>query len=194
MASGEQKFKDALDNKLGEKQDNPPFFAALLGDGANNVTVSGRPNYVYYRSGGISGEVYNERVAPANDLPVWIGVDPIGGGKFQVLGTNVSRRRYGEDNATRGLVTAHAKSHTYPAEDTVYIQLRQYLPLRVSATATPSFSVDVYRGIIDISGTNYTIDTQTLDLSGYEITGVGIGTRAKWLKIDRWWPRHRFAR
>lgn len=175
------KLNDIVKKSFKKKQNEVDYFIAQLGDGNNVVKVPNKPNYVYYRVNGVVGEAENYRVALSNDRWVMIGKDPSEPSKIQVLSFMNSRRNYGDDDKTLVNVENHAKSHQYPESDTVFVQLRQIMPLRV--TPNGGFVINVYRGIIKINNVAYIVDTQNIDLSDYVIYS-DTGTRAKWLKIE----------
>lgn len=176
------KLANALKKVLDKKQDAQSVYSAILGDGENNVAVSGQPNHVYYRVGGEIGIAYNDVVPAENDRMVWIGTDAIKPHKARVLGAVSSRRRYGEDDRTITFVPNHARQHQYPNADTVYIHTRQIMPLRV--TPISDFELRIYKGFVNVGGVYYAVNSQDIDLTDYQITDADTGSRAKWLLIE----------
>jgi hypothetical protein len=182
MTKASDKLRDILTKKLDEKQTALPSYIGQLGDGNNNVVVSGRPNYVYVRVSGRVGEVFNNRVSPDNDRYVWLGYDATEPEKEQVLDVVTGRRRYGEDDDDVYPTAINLGGFTWPNDNTIYMQLRQFMPLRVAMTDPISFGVSLYRGILNVGGVYLVVDTQDIDLITYEV--LAEAAQAKYVLIE----------
>ena len=130
-------LRDAITNRLGEKQDAGEYYYGTLGSVTTGaVQVPGRPGYVYVTLGsGAITQAYNTRVPLTLNLPVVIGIDPIQADKAQL--SVLSARalpRAGSTPENFINVSGHHASHEYfnvnGGQDVVYVQLRQIMPLR----------------------------------------------------------------
>jgi hypothetical protein len=171
-----KRVRQKLADEFSKYQEILPSFPALLGNGRGTVAVSGRPGFVYVRVGSdlIPGQALNQRVPNRNNLPVIVGYDPLQPELFQVLSI---REVYldTDDVITSGLipqVAPHHKTHEWSAfaDDTVYVHLRQWLPLLVRPTS--GLEVQIDQGVIYRDGWIW-VSNQTLDLSGYRPTSAG---------------------
>jgi hypothetical protein len=142
--------RNFLKSKLHKFRLHPKVFPAIMGDDNGNVKVKNRANYVYVRiSGQPATAIFNNRVAPMLDLPVMVGYDDAEPTKFQVLSV---REFAGKFNGTQGNVNlttpAHHKTHEWFVDgggnDVVFVQQRQFLPMRPAANNTTQLLV--YRG------------------------------------------------
>lgn len=137
----------ALRKVLSKKQDVIPVWPGIMGLPDGTVDVPGRPNYVYVQIIGMGAmEVYDTRVTTSAGLPVMVGYDSVQPGLLQVL----SVRAVGSGEAVAIQNGAHHGSHEYPkGNDIVWVQLRQFMPWRV----TPSgLTIFVHRGVGWING------------------------------------------
>lgn len=156
------KFSRAIKNLLGRKQDTITAIPAVLGD-KNGIVNTGQKNYVYARVGDTVISVFNNRVNSQYGLPVMIGYDPAQPGILQVLST----RDVGNISNTQHQVPEHHENHEYPyGNDIVYMQLRQFLPLRL--TPLGGFKVAIYRAFVWANG--FKVVNDTLDLLQYRPT------------------------
>ena len=149
----------AIKNLLSKKQDTIIAIPGILGDKTGIVNTD-RKNYVYARVGNAIISVFNNRVNAQYGLPVMIGYDPAQPGLLQVL----SVRDINVGGNTQYQVPAHHENHEYPhGNDIVYMQLRQFLPLRI--TPLGGFKVAIYRAIV--WGNSFKVVNDTLDLFQY---------------------------
>ena len=164
-------IRELLKKRLSDKQDVLRAMPGILGDISGNVAVPGRPNYVYVRLMGVSGdalaEVYNNRVANLVNLPVLVGYDPLQPNLLQVLSTRAISPQVGEDNGKLAVVQPHHLSHEYPSgSDIVWVQLMQFLPFRVFPVG--GLNISIYRGVVYTGGEWRKLEeTVTHDLSPY---------------------------
>ena len=164
-------IRELLKKRLSDKQDVLRATPGILGDISGNVAVPGRPNYVYVRLMGVSGdalaEVYNNRVANLANLPVLVGYDPLQPNLMQVLSTRAISRQGGDDNSNLAIVHPHHLSHEYPTgSDIVWVQLMQFLPFRVFPAG--GLNISVYRGVVYTGGAWRKLEeTVTHDLSSF---------------------------
>jgi hypothetical protein len=144
-------IKRRLNRGIFVKQRIPQF--GLLGNYNHIVEVPDRPNYVYVRfAGQVLSQVFNDRVAPLEDLEVLVGYDPEEPNLYQVLDIRSNLKRYNEDDDTTNYVPEHHRTHEwmqYPGggNDVVFVDLRQFMPIRTSPMPT-GVSLLVHRGII----------------------------------------------
>ena len=130
----------------------------------------------------IPGQALNQRVPNRNDLPIIVGYDPIQPELFQVL--SIREVYHGSDDIiTSGLIPNVGPHHTThewsgDGDDTVYVHLRQFLPLLVRPTSGMEVQID--QGIIYRGGWIAVAD-QTLDLTTYRPT---IPSRARYVLIS----------
>ena len=164
MSTGRQRIQTALK----KYQHKPLISVGTLGNTSGIVSVPGKPNYVYVTVPG-SGTmvVYNERVAPVPGLPVELGRDPLEPDQYQVINVH----RYPQTDTTAspiasgGMAGKHASTHNWFGNDPVYIEKRQLMPFR--ATATGDMNVFVTRDVAYYDGGWRFISGTNLDMSGY---------------------------
>ncbi len=172
MTIKQRKVRQTIQQKFLTKQDAITAEPGILGTLGGIVNVPGRPNYVYVRMVGQPiSEVYNVRVPPAAELPVLVGYDPLQPGVLQVLSARAVTRA-GEENSGVNVVPGHGTTHGWMASDPVFIDLRQFLPLRI--TPAGGMTIAITRGIVSIGG-GYTLitPTGTVDLSASKPTTAG---------------------
>lgn len=154
------KFNERLRKAGGER------IPAILGDGDDLVDVPNRPGWDYARIDDIVIQAYNQATGSINDLPVWVRKDTHGDTQIMhVVGVRVQGHQTVEEGGTYQ-VTPHGSSHRWLAaeggNDPVLIEMRQFLPLRIS---TDGFEVTVYPGIVPLDDNWLPITAQMLDLS-----------------------------
>lgn len=156
------KARRAVQQKLSAKQDNLVGIPAVTGNLAGVVAVPGRTGWIYTRVGDQVVEVFNNRVASVADIPVTIGIEPYAPDLLQVLSLRSSGATSG--NAARALsVPSHHTKHEWPNEDTVFVDLRQLMPLRVSPAG--EYKIYVHRAVVAIGDTILKVEpTDTVDL------------------------------
>ena len=152
--------------------------AAFLGDADGNVAVDGRVGWVYARLEGsdVALQAYNQTVASIADSPVWIERIPAVDGVLQIISTRAVTAQSG-DEAAGGVygIPSHANTHRWMAadggSDPVMVELRQWMPLRV--TPTGGLTVKVYPGVLPDGDTWQSVPEQTLDLTSYVPAAAG---------------------
>ena len=156
------KARRIVKQKLESKQDALSGIPAITGNQAGVVAVPGRTGYIYTRVGDQVVEVFNNRVATIADIPVTIGVEPYAPNLLQVLSLRSSGAT--SSNAARALsVPSHHTKHEWPSEDTVFVDLRQLMPLRVSPAG--DYKIFVHRAVVAIGDTILKVEpTETVDL------------------------------
>ena len=163
-------------------QERPIAEPGLLGDGGGLVSVPDRPRYVYARMLSqldIPFEVFDDRTPYVDNLPVLIGYDPDNRNLLQVL-----KVRLGITDAAAGGITYstgvpnHGASHEWLSPnggyDPVFVNIRQWLPLRVYAGS--GVAIKVYPGHVYCASSQqyvYVTPPET-DLSAY-LPSVEIG-------------------
>jgi hypothetical protein len=152
---------------MNKKQKRLRAQSAIIGDQRTGQASSGARNQVNVTlgGGGPAGSVANTRLAPVAGQRVRIGVDPFDPDYVQILSyRNIPSTGY---TVAGGLVIPHANSHRYLADhggsDPVWVELRQFMPLRVGISAT-AMSVNVYQGIAFVGGTYFLVPSETIDL------------------------------
>ncbi|WP_054522192.1 hypothetical protein [Thermanaerothrix daxensis] len=156
-------LKRAIRKMFNKKQDIPFAVPAILGDKSGVVDAGN--GYAYVQVDNTVLKVLNNRVAAQPFLPVWVGYDPAQPGLLQVL----SPRTVAGENP-RYNVPSHAKNHEYPfGTDILYMQLRQFLPLRI--TPLGGLRITIYPGLVWADG--YKPVSGTFDLTEYCPLEVG---------------------
>lgn len=150
MSSRRRAVRRAIHRKFQTKQDALEAKPGILGKPGGTVKVPGRANYVYVRMVNQPlAEVYNARVPALAELPVLVGYDPLQPGLLQVLSTRAIAR-YGEDGTESYLLPTHGAKHGWMQADPVFIDLRQFMPFRL--TPAGGMSVAVGRGMAYVNG------------------------------------------
>lgn len=161
------RFQTHFSELIGQKMTRVVGQPAIVGDMSGVVNVPGRGGYIYVRTPGGMLEVFNNRVSAVSGMQVLVGYDPLQPGLLQVLSTQTAQPMSGAGDAPiegGGYAPASRYSWMHPdgGEDPVYIQLRQFMPLRVKPAG--QLRITVYRGYLPL-GTP--VDTQTLDLTAH---------------------------
>jgi hypothetical protein len=163
-------LREVLQEKMAQKADTVKFYRGFLGDGAGHVEVTGMPNYVYVTmSDGQVVKVYNKVAPKIINLPVTVGIDPHQKDSqlLEVLSVRNIPRPGSTENAYH--VDAHHASHEWlnpdGGTDIVYIQLRQFMPLR--PTIVLPFSLYIFKSILLISGICTEVGGVTISLFPY---------------------------
>lgn len=135
-----------------------------LGNFAGTVKVPNRPNYVYVRlSDNTVAECWNTRVPPIPNLNVLVATNPRK--KTELMVTDIILNM--QPTGIGGLaLPAHHETHTWPEYDTVYVDYRQIIPLRVSPIGGLSISING-GWYLDASGTVSYYNGETQDLTSY---------------------------
>jgi len=155
---------------------------ALLGSANSVVSVPDREGYVYVRfANGSIAEVANRRVPEQINLPVYVGYDPLEPNLLQVLSTRIMA---GDTYANSPSLPKHGLTHRFFETDPVWVELRQFMPLRVGPAASGGMSVTVYRGVINTGGTWAEVPTSTIDLTA-SIPATSGYSRWVLVSIDR---------
>lgn len=160
--------------KFDSKQDVANPIPALMGDGKGNIDVAGQPGQVYIRIGNNEdlGQAFNNRCPLRDNLPVFVGYDPITDPDrriFQVLSIRVTE--YTDAGyAVIPNVMAHHASHEYGGGDDVYVDWRRLLNFRVGNPS--AFQVTVDPGVIYRGGAWLQVAAQTLNLVASKPAGI----------------------
>jgi len=137
-----------------------------LGNFAGTVKVPSRPNYVYVRlSDNTVAECWNVRVPPIPNLNVLVDINPRK--KTELMITDIMLGQYQKGSLQFVALPGHGETHTWPEYDSVYINYRQILPLRV--TSAGGLNIQVNGGwYLDASGIVNWYDGETsVSLSSY---------------------------
>ena len=132
--------------RFDRKQDRIGAKPGVLGNGNGELEVAGMPHYVYVRTSAGVEEILNLRVPKENDLMVMVGYDAAQPDLYQVLSTRTAM----PGGATGGAITGYAPAIRYQwmanggGQDPVFIDQRQFLPLRVGVYL--GMLVQIYRG------------------------------------------------
>jgi hypothetical protein len=150
-----------LQKSFDRKQDKYPAIPGVLGNADGIVEVPGIPTNVYVTISDNVIIVYaRSSIQRIPGLPVLVGYDQDQPTFMQVLTvrqTDVELVYY--DNN----VSNHHTQHEWPEYDTVYTNIRQILPLRISTSS--AFNVSIYPGVVWCDNTLLIIATATFDLS-----------------------------
>lgn len=123
---GETQLRKLIEQQFARKQDVLRAVPGVLGDGQGNVDAGGSMAYARVASQLIT--VLNRRAPMVNELPVWIGEDPIQPGTIQVM---AYRETLVDRSASAPLIVNHGETHRYPNPDTTWIELEQFMPFRL---------------------------------------------------------------
>jgi len=148
-------------------QPAPVVMRGLAGKGdGSTVNVSGMSRYIWVRVNGVRMAVYNNRVTAAYDLPVLVGYDEINPQLLQVLGFDYGAQ---SDSFPAGFsVPLHGETHRIfsptGGNDIVWVELRQFLPLSVTASG---MDVNIYPGNVPIGNSWVYMAATAVDLTTY---------------------------
>ena len=118
----------------------PESQSGTLGNSRGIVLVPDKTDMVYVTLPGTgTREVYNKRVANVPGSPVKVGYDPLEPKIYQVLGTISYPQPSGSTQYTKA-TSSHGFTHNWAGGDTVWVDKRQMMPLRV----TPLGGMEVY--------------------------------------------------
>lgn len=138
---------------------------AKLGDGNNNLRVSGRPGYVYARFGDASvGQVRCTKVMPVYGLDVNVrrGVDGI----MEVVEIDHDLAMAFTDGRPAN-VGPHAAYHSRLGPDALYIEGLQFRPLLTRPATTPGLTVYIEAYAYRYNGFNKYFSGGEVDLTSY---------------------------
>lgn len=138
----------------------------LLGNGAGLVDDTHNPGHSYVRIANAPAlSVVNKRCASIDNLPVWIGYDPLEPTTLQVLSIR-SYQRYGVGGLDQSpQVGAHATTHRWMERDTVFVDLRQMMPFRPMVNGTMNLQIN--QGITFLGGQWQGIGIANIDMTPY---------------------------
>ncbi|MBU2177437.1 MAG: hypothetical protein KJ556_20285 [Gammaproteobacteria bacterium] len=138
-------------------------YDAWLGDGNGNVIKDGKWMYARIRENVLI--VFNNRVQPANNLPVTVGYDDISPNLLQVIGVRELGSITIDGNWDVG---PHHETHEWGnadgGTDIVWVQLKQFLPLKVYLSS--GLTIKIYGGYCYLGGWQYIVQ-QSLDMTSY---------------------------
>ncbi|HZU86495.1 MAG TPA: hypothetical protein VFF78_03360 [Anaerolineaceae bacterium] len=123
----EAHLRRLIEQQFARKQDVLRAAPAVMGDGQGNVDAGG--GMVYVRMVDQAFTVLNRRAPLINELPVWIGEDPLQPGTIQVLSARETGLERG--SSSEPLTIDHGSSHSYPNRDTIWVYLEQFMPFRL---------------------------------------------------------------
>lgn len=189
-------LRDKFRQSLEVKEDKTPTFFGYLGDSTGVVSVPGMNNYVYVTmSDGMVTQAYNTVVPPILNLPVVCGYDPRQKqGKLLCVLTVRNVPRVIQSVTEQPLLTKHHKSHEYlntdDGQDVVWVELRQFMPLRPSVVEP--YSIRIKRAVLQINGTWKQVGGVVVNLSNYlptttnpNLSGSAVLSRYVVLSIDK---------
>ena len=169
------KLKRAVRKFSRDKQTVLKSFPATMGDGKGNVETD-RTGYVYVRWGNKVRVVYNDSIAPQHNLPIIVGYTSDRPDMLRVLSVrSMASVGYTGKQALNKPVRHH-KTHEFGDEensdDIVWVQLRQFMPLRL--TVAEDMKVAVTRGVVtDYSGAWAYTENDLIDLNGLQPDNSG---------------------
>lgn len=147
-----------------------------------NITVPGRPNYVYFLEhgqpqSGPPAVVFNDAVQPINNLPVLVGVNPNQPYQREVIevykGGLIENTQQDSSSLNIG---PHAPTHQYPSESTKgsdAVLIYQPALQMCKVTSGGGLTINVEPLIYNAAGQRYYYDGDTaIDVSSY-LPGVG---------------------
>lgn len=151
----------------------PVTVPGQLGDGLGHLVYDAGNNLYYCRVGGAIQIVYNDRVPAQSGLLVDLGRDTVMGGEkpgiFKVLSTR-SAAPGGEGN---GIQVGYAPAIRYQwmaqggGQDVLWVQQRQFMPLRVGPTTGTDMNISIYPGVVWSGLAEIAIANQTLSMTAH---------------------------
>jgi len=173
---------------LGQKQNTSDAIPGLLGRGDGTVEVANQAGQVYIRVGNEEsyGTAFNNRVPLSDNLPIFVGYDPITDPDrrlFQVL--SIRQTAYVDaGNAPIPQVGPHHTTHEFGGGDDVYVEWRRIMGLRVGRPA--AFVVEVDTGYICRAGTWILapVGVDTVDLTAEQAALVGTQAQLILISLD----------
>lgn len=167
--------------QLGAKQDRAYVFPGNLGDQAGIVEVPGQPGIVSVSLLTEVVQCYAEPAIPrVPGLPVMVGYSQEQPALLQVIAV----RAGGLELALGGnQLGSHHAQHEWPQADTVFVNTRQMLPLRI--TIVPPWGVTFWPGHVWIGPALYEIQApeEEFDLQALVPTTTG-KARLIWFTLD----------
>lgn len=162
------RLRKAVKRFSNRKQTALRSFPAVMGNGAG-VVESGRDGYVWVRFGKKTKEVFNDSIAPQNNLPISVGYTSDRPNLMRVLGVRTIGNVDVTGKQAQNKPVHHAGTHRYGdlenGNDILWVELRQIMPLRLSIGE--DMQVGVTRGILhDASGTWSWENNTLIDLDG----------------------------
>lgn len=153
MPEGRRKFEESLQLLMASKQDAIVLIPAIVGrsneEGAKEVTVRGKTNYVYVRIYGQDSEVwqvYNDTAYVEYGTPIYIVKDIANPRQFKVYGRNSNITQTGISDK---LLLQHGKAHSadttdMTGKDITWVYRRQLVqPLLCQPQSLPNLTVYV---------------------------------------------------
>ena len=181
------RLRRRFQEELGTREEAQQRFRATIGDGAGNIEIPGKRNFVYIRREGRSRieECHNTKAPRRYGLHVIVGYDPTNPDTLQILepdwGGMASPDNY-------PYVPYHHESHEFQnadgGDDVTWIQSQQIVPLLVYPTDPTSMFVNVYGGWYTWDDAwHYFEATTSADLTG-SIPGIVGNARYVLVAID----------
>lgn len=184
MPDGRRRLMAAVTSALDTKTDKPIEFKGLMGayvGGFETMNVAERPDFVYVRLRGATGEViqaFNDNVAEVWDLPVIVARDPKNPHLWRITGRDIGQ--YGDWGGVSYL-PPHASTHTFIGaegygSDPVWIAKRQWLPFLPSPNASGTQAIYIEQDYWYWEGRfRFWPGSGTDDILQYRPTGGGAG-------------------
>jgi hypothetical protein len=142
------RIRDAVKKRFDIKRDKTTIILGELGDSYGAVNDPSAPGYVYVTVYDTILSVFaNQTIPRVVGLPVLIGYSDNQPDMLQVLEVRVKN---GNSAYAGNLLGNHHQQHEWPNTDTVYVNMRQILPLRL--IIVPPYSITIYPGFIWIGG------------------------------------------
>lgn len=174
-------LRDIIQDSQAAKADALPTYYGYMGNPAGEVAVANQPGYVWVTlTDGMITKAYNSFMPEVLNMPVTIGYDPRqrNANLLRILDVRLIPRTY--QNVEQYRTNAHHASHEWfnpdGGTDVVYVQLRQFMPLRPApigtydyntGVATYPFFVQIDRDFQYCGGAWRVVGGSAVDLSGY---------------------------
>ena len=184
MQEGKRRLQRAVKGALDKKTDKPIEFKGLMGAyvaGAQTLVVAARPDFVYVRIRGATGEVvqaFNDNVAEVWDLPVMVARDPKFKHIWRITGRDIAQ--YG-DWGGASYLPPHGGTHTFVGaegygSDPSWITKRQFLPFLPMPNPSGTNTILIEEDYWYWEGRfRYWPGSGTVDLLTFRPTGGGHG-------------------
>jgi hypothetical protein len=182
---GRKRFERALKGALDKKKDKPRLFKGLMGAyvaGVQAVGVADRPDFVWVRLRGATGEViqaFNDDVMEVFDLPVLVIRDERFSHIWRIEGRDLGQ--YG-DWGGASYLPPHGRTHSFTASaadtgsDPVWVFKRQFMPFMPRPNLSGTNAIYLEAEYYFWEGRyHYWPGSGTEDLLQYRPTGGGAG-------------------
>ncbi len=179
MPASSQQVQQIVNQRLNKKADRAHYLSAIVGHPDGTVYVEDNPGYIWARLGGQNGQiiqVWARGILPAYNRPIVVYRLPYRPRDYGIADLDVDAYPSTGDGDNvvgytgNGYLTRHGEQHFYWGGDPVYVDLRQWTPLRVFAAG--GLTITVQEGVLPRQGVDIYVARQTIDLTSH-VPGAG---------------------